>query len=89
MPDYTPHQRKIIDRYYEHRDGIMLTKLQELTSEIFLADTPAKQERLWKRVRKALEQLKLPAPRIDHILATRDPAILAKNLQDLLNDAKK
>lgn len=85
MPDYTPHQRKIIERYYDHRDDIMLTRLQELASELYLADTPGKQDRLWKRVRTALAQLKVPADRIEHIVASRDPAILAKNLRELLD----
>ena len=85
MPDYTPHQRKIIERYYDNRDGIMLTRLQELASELYLADTTAKQDRLWKRVRTALAQLKVTPARIEHIVASRDPTVLAKNLRDLLS----
>lgn len=84
MGDFTPHQRKIIDRYYTHRDTIMVTKLQELASELYLADTPAKQDRLWARVRTALANLKVAPRVIEHIVAQRDPAILAKHIQELL-----
>jgi hypothetical protein len=84
MGDFTPGQRKIIDGYYAHRDEIMLTRLQELASELYLADSPAKQDRLWKRVRTALAQLKVSAAIIDHIVDKRDPALLAAHIQDLL-----
>ena len=36
-PDLTSSQRKIVDRYYEHRDTIWATKLSELVGEIALA----------------------------------------------------
>jgi len=85
MGDFTPHQRKIVDRYYANRDTIMLTKLQELASELFLADTPAKQDRLWKRVRAALANLKVGPSVIEHIVAQRDPALLAKHIQSLVS----
>jgi heme oxygenase len=83
MPDYTPHQRKIIERYYDQRDNIMLTRLQELTSELYLAETDAARDRLWKRVRTALAKLKLKPEHIEHIVASRDPAVLARNVKDL------
>ncbi len=39
MPDYTPHQRKVIESYYDRRDEIMLTKLEETVTELFLAES--------------------------------------------------
>jgi len=84
MAEFTPHQRKIIDRYYSQRDAIMLSRLQELAGELYLADTPAKQDRLWKRVDAALANLKVAPALRSHIVASRDPAILARNLKDLL-----
>ena len=84
MGDFTTHQRKIIDRYYTHRDTIMVTRLQELASELYLADTPTKQDRLWKRVRTALTNLKVAPSVVEHVVAQRDPAVLAKHIQELL-----
>ena len=60
MPDYTPHQRKIIDRYYKNRDEIMLAKLQEIVTELYLADSDRALTRLWKRAEKAMQALDIP-----------------------------
>lgn len=84
MPDYTKHQKKIISRYYDHRDNIMLTKLQELLTELYLAETEKQRESLWKRVGQAMTNLKVPPPIAAHILQSRDIQILARNVEDWL-----
>lgn len=84
MTDFTPHQKKIISRYYDHRDQIMLGRLQEIVTELYLAETEAKANRLWKRAETALKGLKLPASQIAHLLAQRKPEILAHHLRQLL-----
>jgi hypothetical protein len=83
------YQNEVISRYYENLDTIMLGKLGELVTELYLAETPAKQERLWQRAHKAMEKLKIPPAIIDHIMQKRDVEILAKNLQDWLSNTKK
>lgn len=80
--DYTPHQQAIISQYYNQLDTIMLTKLQELVTELYLADTDAKKKKLWERVEKAMMKLEVPATILEHILAKRDVQILAKNVQE-------
>jgi hypothetical protein len=87
MPEYTNNQKKIIDRYYANRDGIMLTKLQELVTELYLADTDKKRDQLWKRVRTALDNLKIGPELIEHIVTKRDPAVLARNMKDWIKSA--
>ena len=47
--EYTAYQQGIISNYYNQLDTIMLTKLQELVSELYMADTDAKKKRLWDR----------------------------------------
>ncbi len=84
MADYTPHQRKIIDRYYDHRDAIMLTKLSDLVTELFLAETDTKREQLWKRVATAMKNLKVPETLSAHILHEKSPEVLARHLKDWL-----
>ena len=78
------YQKSVISGYYEHLDTIMLQKLQELVTELFLAETDAKKQRLWQRAQKAMEKLKVSPAIIDHIMEKRDIEILAKNLQDWL-----
>jgi len=86
--NYTPHQQNIISRYYDNLDTIMLTKLQEMVSDLYLADTPAKQDRLWQRIHKAMTKLGAPPAIVEHIMAKRDVEILANNLQDWLKNTK-
>jgi hypothetical protein len=66
----------------------MLGKLGELVTELYLADTQAKQNRLWERANKAMVKLKVPPAIIDHIMEKKDVEILAKNLQDWLAQKK-
>ena len=40
--DRTPYQENIIKRYYENKPEIMLQKLSELATELYLAETPKK-----------------------------------------------
>ncbi len=87
--DYSDYQQKIISKYYSHLDSLMLQKLQALVSELYLADTDAKKDRLWERVHKAMVNLKIPLPIMEHIMSTRDVEVLAKNLQDWLTHAGK
>lgn len=82
------YQKEVISRYYENLDTIMLGKLGELVTELYLADTTAKRERLWQRAHKAMVKLKVPPAIINHIMQKKDVEILAKNLQDWLAQKK-
>ncbi len=67
---------------------IMLQKLSELVSELYLADD-AKKEKLWQRVRKAMSNLGVKEGLVKHIMEKKDVEVLAKNLQDWLAAANK
>jgi len=85
--DYSEHQQNIISKYYSNLDTLMLQKLQALVSELYLADSDKKKDRLWKRAQQAMENLKIPSPIMEHIMRTRDVEVLAKNLQEWLKHA--
>jgi hypothetical protein len=82
--DYSNYQKKVISRYYQNLDKTALQRLQELVTELYLADTDKKKQRLWDQVQKALGHLKIQPAIADHILKARDVQVLAKNLQDWL-----
>jgi hypothetical protein len=82
MADYTPYQKKIIDRYYRNYDAIKHQQLSELATELYLADGK-KRDRLWKRVEESLRKLEFPETRIAHLLDKRDPALLVGILTEL------
>jgi hypothetical protein len=86
MADYSKYQQKIIKRYYENIDAITLQKLGEMVTELYLAEGKKRQQQ-WKRIVTALEKLKVPQSRIDHLVKQNDPALVAKLLEELL--AKK
>jgi hypothetical protein len=87
--EYSEHQQGIIRKYYNQLDTIMLHKLQEQVSELYLADTEAKRNRLWQRVRKAMVQLEIPPEIVEHIMAQKDIETLARNLQDWLSQGNR
>jgi molybdopterin synthase catalytic subunit len=87
--DYSEYQHTVIERYYSNLDIIMLHKIGELVSELYVAETDAKRNKLWQRVEKAMTQLKVPTAIAEHIMQKRDVQILAKNLQDWLSLAGK
>jgi hypothetical protein len=86
--EYSNYQQDVIAGYYQNLDAITLTRLQELVTELYLADSETKQERLWERAHKAMTRLKIKPAIIEHIMKERSATILAKNLEDWLKAAK-
>jgi len=86
--EYSNYQKDVIAGYYQNLDAIALTKLQELVTELYLADSEVKQDRLWERAHKAMNKLKIKPAIIEHIMKERSATILAKNLEDWLKAAK-
>ena len=82
--EYSGYQKKVIQDYYKHKDTIALTRLQELLTELYLAESPAKTKRLWQQVGKALDKMKLKPTVKSHILEKQDVQILAENLNGWL-----
>jgi hypothetical protein len=82
LDDYTPHQQKIIKRYYQNQDALLQQRLAELVGELFLS-TGKKRQTVWKRVVVALEKLGIPQTRIDHLLAQDNPALVAEVVKEL------
>jgi hypothetical protein len=87
MADLSKHQKKIVERYYDQRDAIMLNKLQELVTELYLAESESKASQLWTRVDSAMANLKVKPQIREHILASRDAAVLADHVRDWLKAA--
>ncbi len=88
MADFTRHQKKIIDRYYENKSDIMLAKLSELVGELYLADTDKKRDKLWERVGLAMKNLKIQPHVMEHLLREKRPELLAAHLKDWLDPSR-
>jgi hypothetical protein len=86
---FSRHQQDIIRNYYENADAISLQKLQEIVTDLYLADSPAQKQRLWDRAKRAMTQFKVPPKLMAHILAQKNVEVLAYNVQDWLKAAGK
>ena len=80
------YQQGIVRRFYHHRSAILVTRLQELTSDLALAEG-AKADRLWKRAADTLGNLEtdppLPESRIETVTTNRDIEGLARLVGEL------
>jgi hypothetical protein len=86
MAKRTPHQDRIIRNYYKNRDELMLQRLGELITDLYLAEGNAR-ARLWKRVTEALEKLKVSRNEIQHLVESDNPALVANTLKRLLEES--
>jgi hypothetical protein len=84
--DYSPHQQKIIKRYYDNLGAIKGQRLAELAGELYLAQGK-KKEKLWQQAAESMAKLGVPASRIGHLMKQRNPALLAELVKEL--EAKK
>jgi len=85
--EYSSYQQKIISNYYKNLDTIVLSRLQELVGQLYLAEAGAKREKLWGRVEKVIEKLAIPDSIKENILQRRSVEILAKNLEEWIRNA--
>ena len=67
--NYSAHQQRIIRNYYRNLDGIRAQRLQELVTELWLAETDKKRERLWARAEELLAKGDAPPAEVAGILA--------------------
>jgi hypothetical protein len=86
MPKRSKYQDRIIRRYYQHRDEIMLQRLGELVTDLYLAEGKTK-ARLWKRVGEVLAKLKVPEDQIQHLVRSDNPTLVANLLKKLLEES--
>jgi len=57
-------------------------RLAELVTNLYLAEGK-KRSKMWETAREILTRMKVPASRVEHILTTGDPAILAEVVKEV------
>lgn len=80
--EYSRYQKQVIKNYYDNREQIDSGRLSELVTSLYLA-SEKKAAKMWETAGELMERLNVPKSRIEHILATKDPAILATVVEDL------
>ena len=83
MGKRSSYQQRVIKNYYDNKDAIMLQRLGELVTDLYLAEGK-KRESTWKRVESTLEKLGVSKKRIDHIRDADNPSMLANLLKELM-----
>jgi hypothetical protein len=84
MTTRSKYQEKIIRNYYQNQDAILLQRLGEQVSNLYLAEGKAR-ERQWKQITMSLEKLKVAPTRIVNLVKKDDPSLLANLLKELLD----
>ena len=80
--DLSRYQEKIVKRYYENRPALDAERLSELVTELYLA-SDKKKPKLWETAQDIMLRLGTPQSRVDHVLKTADPVILAEVVKDV------
>jgi hypothetical protein len=80
---YTPYQKKIIRRYYDHKEDLSVQRLSEIVSELYLCTSEKKAATLWKQAEAALAKSSANPAALRQVLATRDVKRLADLVQSL------
>ncbi len=81
--EFTSGQRKIIKRHYDTAEPRAVQRLQEVVSELYVAESESAQNRLWKSVATALKNLKIDDSRARGILEDRDLGKLAVLVEEI------
>src|SRR5262245_5642081 len=82
MADLTPHQQKIVKRYYDNQGAVTLQRLGELVSDLYLAEGK-KRGRVWANLEAHMRTLGVAQARIDHLKRQDNPALVAELVKEL------
>jgi hypothetical protein len=83
MAQLTKHQQSIVKRYYENLDTVLLQRVGEQVTDLYLAEGK-KRAKLWESISVSLGKLGVPASRIARVRDSDDARQLATLLQELL-----
>lgn len=72
------YQKGIVNRYYANADARVVNGLQELVSEIAIAETDTARTRLWKKAAETLAKTTLDARKAAAIVEARDVKAFAE-----------
>lgn len=82
--DLSRHQQSIVKRYYKNLDTIVAQRLQEIVTELYLAESDRKRVTLWKKAKTQLDKTPADATQVQQIVEDGDVERLAKLVNDLV-----
>lgn len=81
--NYSPHQQKIIKRYYNEQPTILRERLAQLVGDLYLAQGKSR-ARLWQQAAEAMQKLGYSTDRIQHVVSSDKPELLATVVKELV-----
>ncbi|HTN76825.1 MAG TPA: hypothetical protein VL096_16315 [Pirellulaceae bacterium] len=82
---HTKYQQNIIKNFYRNKETISLQRLQELVTELYLAEGK-KRDQHWKAIAGHLEKLGVKKESIDHLVAQDKPEAVLALVETYLKD---
>ena len=83
MAKRSAYQQRVIRDYYRNQEQILLQRLGDLVTDLYLAEGKAR-ARLWTRTAETLKRLKVPEGQVRHLVQSNNPALVANVLKQLL-----
>ncbi|AMV30817.1 hypothetical protein VN12_01785 [Pirellula sp. SH-Sr6A] len=80
MENYTRYQQGVIKSYYQNRDNVSFQRVQELLTDLYLAEGK-KKEKVWESMFNHLEKLGVPPDQLEHLKKQRKPELIAQLIQ--------
>jgi hypothetical protein len=80
---FTPYQRGIVNRFFQHRDTALLQRLAEVVSELYLAEGEKKKAKLWVSALDTLTKAGCDPKDIIELDKARDVTLLAGIVNEL------
>lgn len=80
MENYTRYQQGVIKSYYQNRDNVSFQRVQELLTDLYLAEGK-KKEKVWESMFNHLEKLGIPPDQLEHLKKQRKPELIAQLIQ--------
>jgi hypothetical protein len=82
MAEYSDYQKKVIRRFYDNREQGDEQRLAELVTNLYLSEGK-KRDKLWEQARETMLRLKVPQKRVEHLLKTKEPALIAEVVKEI------
>ena len=84
MAELSKYQQKIVKNYYENRDTIALQRVQELVTDLYLAEGKKKRDKVWDSLELHLGKLGVKGDTLAHLRQQDKPELVAQLVQRLL-----
>ncbi len=80
---YTKYQQKAIRNFYDNKDLLLVQKLGELVSNLYLETSEKKKETGWKKIKKMLTDLKVHPGEVEYLTKEKNLSMISKKLDEI------